>query len=169
MKTFLGLSILFYVLISVSADCGKTCASDEICITNSTNCECNSTSYTKTGDYPFPTIDCNGGNMNIFLSKCWLEINGYNTSNIRLQDPTCLATREIVNDTAQMVFHQPLINKYCDNTIELNDTHVKYGNTLYIFSKQGLITQQNIAMNVSCIFSLTLSVQMNITLRPILG
>lgn len=148
----------------------ETCAGDEYCDSSGTACQCNSTIYPYTESRPTPTVDCSGGKLNVFISKCLLERNGYTTSSISLQSPSCLADREIVNGTAQMTFHRPLMNNDCGDIVELNTTHVTYRNTLNIFAvTTPLQTREDFAVNVSCTYPLGLNVPPNTTLNPILG
>lgn len=170
MKTFLGLFIVFCVFKLVSAVCNPTCANDEICNASGNTCSCNSTAYPSSGGLPAPTINCNGGNLNIYVSKCWLEANGYNTSFITLQNTSCLATREIMNNTAQMVFHNSLANNVCNNSVTQNATYISYANKMYIYGVLYPVQiRKEIIMNVSCIFSFNTNIQLNVTLKPILG
>ncbi|XP_068125329.1 uromodulin-like [Hyperolius riggenbachi] len=169
MKIFLVLLVALCAFISDSEECGnEICASDEIC--DNSACQCNSSSYTiNPGSNPAPVLDCSGGYFDIYIAKCWLEKNGYNSSNIRLQSPTCPAAREIVNDTAQMALHRPLRNNDCNNTITINASHVTFIYKLYIFGKEIPVqTRNNIIMNVSCTYPLSMSVQLNVLL-PVLG
>ncbi|XP_044141587.1 pancreatic secretory granule membrane major glycoprotein GP2-like [Bufo gargarizans] len=156
------------IIISVDAACSDTCASDEYC--NNSNCTCNSALYNNTGSNPSPTIDCSNGEMSTYISKCWLERNGYNSTSITLDNVTCLATREIVNDTAVMSFHRPLISKDCGNNVYMNSTHVTFSNRLHIYAKtQPILSRQDVIMNFSCIFPLFINVHLNFTVKPILG
>ncbi|XP_077314440.1 uncharacterized protein LOC143934576 [Lithobates pipiens] len=173
MKTFLALIIAFGALVSVSVStsCGiDTCADDEYCNGNLTACQCNSTaSYNYIGSNLAPTITCSDGTLNIFVSKCWLEENGFNTSSVRLKSPDCLATKEITNNTAQMSFHTPLIINYCNTTAEVTGTQVTYTNALYAFSVESVYQMQRVfVMNVSCTVPLSVSAQLLITLKPAL-
>ncbi|XP_075710872.1 pancreatic secretory granule membrane major glycoprotein GP2-like [Rhinoderma darwinii] len=122
------------------------------------------------GSAPSPTVNCNSGTMSVYISKCWLEKNKYNTTNIRLQNATCLAGREIVNDTALMTVHRPLTSNDCGNNVYINSTHVTYSNKLYIYAMTSPIAFRNdVILNVSCIYALNLNVQLNFTLKPIIG
>nr|DBA16437.1 TPA: hypothetical protein GDO54_003829 [Pyxicephalus adspersus] len=154
---------------TASVSCGNDiCADDEYCDSSGTACQCNSAIYTYTGNRPSPTVHCSGGILNIFVPKCWLEKNGYNTSNIRLRSADCLATRKIVNNTAQMTFHRPLAIDDCNNIVDMNYTHIMNLNTLYIFANVFPIqTRKDFSLNVSCAYSLRMSVQLIITLKPV--
>ncbi|XP_056413419.1 pancreatic secretory granule membrane major glycoprotein GP2-like isoform X2 [Hyla sarda] len=122
------------------------------------------------GTYPSPTIDCTGGQMSAYISKCWLEINGYNTTNIRLQNSTCVATRKIVNGAAMMIVHTPLTSTYCGNSVNTNSTYITYSNRLHIFAKTWpTATKQDVTLNFSCIFPLFLTIKLNFTVSPIVG
>ncbi|XP_040278171.1 alpha-tectorin-like [Bufo bufo] len=157
------------IIISVDAACSDTCASDEYC--NNSTCTCNSTLYNNAaGSNPSPIIDCSNGEMSTYISKCWLERNGYNSTSVTLDNATCLATREIVNDTAVMSFHRPLISKDCGNNVYMNSTHVTFSNRLRIYAKtQPILSRQDVIMNFSCIFPLFINVHLNFTVKPILG
>nr|BAR42254.1 uromodulin-like protein type 2 [Rana pirica] len=174
MKTTLLLSVLCAVMaVAASASCGTaTCADDEYC-DNSTACQCNSTLYTFIrGSHPSPNLTCTGAKFNIQVSKCWLEANGYNTSNIRLNstNPKCVAGKEIVNGTSELTIHQSLIKYDCNTDAVVNSTHVTYTNQLYIFAETDPIRVTNDAvLNVSCSYPLYMNVALNVTLHPILG
>ncbi|XP_068098827.1 pancreatic secretory granule membrane major glycoprotein GP2-like [Hyperolius riggenbachi] len=175
MKSLLVLAIAFGAIMRVSpTTCGSdTCASDEECNNSGTACQCNSTVYiNKLGSLPAPTVNCDGGNMEILVSKCWLEKNAYNTSSIRLESLNCTAARKVVNGTAEMALKPPLTltADNCNTTVEINATHVTYWNSMYIFAKTIPIqTRPDVVARVSCSYPLNMSVQLNIALHPVLG
>ncbi|XP_040182643.1 uncharacterized protein LOC120915895 [Rana temporaria] len=157
---------------SVSVPCGRdSCADDEYCVYNTT-CQCDTTLYTYTGSLPSPNFTCTGVKFNIQVSKCWLEANGYNTSEIRLNstNPECFAVRQIVDGTSEMIIYRPLIYSDCNTEAMVNATHVTYTNQLYISAKTDPIqTQNDVVMNISCSLPLNINVALNVTLHPVLG
>ncbi|KAG8588736.1 hypothetical protein GDO81_006080 [Engystomops pustulosus] len=161
MRIFQILGIVLSIIISVHSAC-DVCASDEHC--EDPTCICNSTLYNNTGSSPSPTLDCTAGIMSVYISKCWLEQNGYNSTYIRLGNDTCIAAREIVNDTALMALHRPLSTNDCGNNVYINSTHVIYSNKLYIY---GIF--QNFIINISCIYPLYTRVSVNFAIRPLIG
>ncbi|XP_068098258.1 pancreatic secretory granule membrane major glycoprotein GP2-like [Hyperolius riggenbachi] len=167
MKLILVLSIALCTLISVSAVCTPDCAGDEHCDATSSTCLCNTTASSP-GVNPSPTVNCSGGVLSIYVPKCWLENNGYNSSNVHLQSSACTPAKEVVNNLAELSFHVPLTSASCNNTAYINGTHVIYSNNLYIFAKKSLIqTRQDVVANVSCAYPLTANVTLNVTLHPI--
>ncbi|KAG8588734.1 hypothetical protein GDO81_006079 [Engystomops pustulosus] len=168
MKTFLAVTVILSIILSAHAAC-EVCASDEYCDA-STNCSCNSTLYSNIGKTPEPKIDCSGGTMNVFISKCWLEKNGYNSTNITLTNNTCVAAREIVNDTALMTLHRSLAPGDCGNTLYVNSSHVIYSNHLYIHAKTSPIqTRNDVNLSISCVYPLNSTITLNVTLKPVIG
>ncbi|XP_073457493.1 uromodulin-like [Aquarana catesbeiana] len=176
MKTTLLLSVLCAVMaVAASLTCGSdSCATDEICNTTiSTACQCNTTVYPFTrGVSPPVNLTCTGAKFNIQVSKCWLEKNGYNTSDIRLNstNPECFTARQIVDGTSELTLNRSLIASDCNTAAEMNSTHVTYTNRLYIFGKTNPIRITNDAvLNISCAYPLNINVALNVTLHPILG
>ncbi|XP_077314447.1 pancreatic secretory granule membrane major glycoprotein GP2-like [Lithobates pipiens] len=175
MKTTLVLSVLCAVMaVAASQSCGSvTCATDEICNTITNTCQCNTTFYTFTpGTLPSPTLTCTGAKFNIQVSKCWLETNGYNTSEIRLNSTNseCVAANQNVNGISEMTLQRPLTTSDCNTVPVMNATHVLYTNQLYIFGKTDPIRITNdVVMNISCSYPLNMNVALNVTLRPIIG
>ncbi|XP_073457270.1 pancreatic secretory granule membrane major glycoprotein GP2-like [Aquarana catesbeiana] len=151
----------------------ETCATDEICNSAGTACQCNAAAYQFVrGASPPVNFTCTGAKFNIQVSKCWLEKNGYDTSDIRLNstNSNCSAGREIVDGISEMTLYRPLISSDCNTAAELNTTHVIYTNHLYIFGKTNPIRITNDAvMNISCAYPLNINVALNVTLHPILG
>ncbi|XP_040182885.1 uromodulin-like [Rana temporaria] len=159
------------IAVAASVYCGSiTCADDEYC-DNDAVCQCNSTLYPFIrGSLPSPNFTCTGAYFNIQVSKCWLEANGYNTSDIRLNSTEYFAVREVVSGTSEMSIYRPLIASDCNTEAVVNATHVTYSNQLYIFAKTDPITTRNdVAMNISCSYSLNMNVILNVTLHPIIG
>ncbi|XP_040182452.1 pancreatic secretory granule membrane major glycoprotein GP2-like [Rana temporaria] len=175
MKTTLLLSVLCAVMAAAaSQSCGSvTCATDEICNNSTNTCQCNSTFYTFTpGSLPSPNFNCTGAMFNIQVSKCWLEEQGYNTSDIRLNgtDPKCFAVNQNVNGISEMILQRPLVTSDCNTVPAMNATHVMYTNQLYIFGKTDPIRITNdVVMNISCSYPLNMNVALNVTLHPIIG
>ncbi|XP_018432071.1 PREDICTED: uromodulin-like [Nanorana parkeri] len=173
MKTALLLSVLCAAMaVTASLTCGNaTCGNDEACNSGATDCLCNNTYYTYSAANPSPNVTCDGGKFNILVPKCWLEKNRYDTTNIRLENTSCLALREVVNGIAQMGIHRALDTTDCGTTSESNATHVTYSNRLYIFAKMSpIITRKNVVMNISCTYPLNSNnVTFNISLNPVLG
>ncbi|XP_073459754.1 pancreatic secretory granule membrane major glycoprotein GP2-like [Aquarana catesbeiana] len=175
MKTTLLLSVLCAVMaVAASQTCGSvTCATDEICNNITNTCQCNSTFYTFTpGSLPSPNLTCTGAKFNIQVSKCWLEKNGYNTSDIRLNSTNseCVAVNQSVNGISEMILQRPLITSDCNTVPVMNATHVMYTNQLYIFGKTDPIRITNdVVMNISCSYPLNINVTLNVTLHPIIG
>ncbi|XP_018432059.1 PREDICTED: alpha-tectorin-like [Nanorana parkeri] len=173
MKTALLLSVLCAAMaVTASLTCGSVaCGNDEACNSGATDCLCNNTYYTYSAANPSPNVTCDGGKFNILVPKCWLEKNRYDTTNIRLENTSCLALREVVNGIAQMGIHRALATTDCGTTAESNATHVTYRNRLYIFAKTSpIITRKNVVMNISCTYPLTINnVALNISLNPVLG
>ncbi|XP_072282850.1 uromodulin-like [Pyxicephalus adspersus] len=173
MRITLLLSVVLCTAIAVSASitCGsETCASDELCPSGGTACKCNTAQYTNIGLTPTANVTCENGKMNILVSKCWLEKNRYNSATVRLQSTSCVAAREVVNDVAQLAFHQPLTVGDCGTTADANGTHVTYKNKLYIFGQTVPIqTRKDVVMDVSCSYPVNINVALNVTLHPIIG
>ncbi|XP_073457279.1 uromodulin-like [Aquarana catesbeiana] len=173
MKTTLLLSVLCAVMaVAASLTCGmETCATDEICNSAGTACECNTTLYSFVeGSLPSPNNTCTGGIFNIQVSKCWLEANGYNTSDIRLNSTNseCWAVRQIVDGMSEIIIYRPLITSDCNTEAVINSTHVTYTNQLYIFAQTDPIQITNdTVVNVSCSYPLNLNINRNLTLNPI--
>ncbi|XP_073457277.1 uncharacterized protein [Aquarana catesbeiana] len=173
-RTFMNAADYYYnensANVAVSVPCGSdSCANDEYC-DNNTTCQCDTTLYTNTGSLPFVNLTCTGEKFNIQVSKCWLEANGYNTSNMRLSNANseCWAVRQIVDGTSEMTLHRPLITSDCNTEAVVNSSHVTYTNQLYIFGKTDPIRTQNDAvMNISCSFPLHMNVKSNVTLHPL--
>ncbi|XP_040182638.1 uromodulin-like [Rana temporaria] len=181
MKTTLLLSVLCAVMaVAASLTCGtETCSTDEICNNSTNTCQCNSTFYTfKRGATPDVNLTCTGAKFNIQVSKCWLEAQGYNTSDIRLNSTNseCLAVREVVDGKSEITLHRPLAASDCNTEAAVsspdtvNSTHVTYTNQLHIFSKTFPIQLTNdVVQNISCAYPLNINVKLNVTLHPILG
>ncbi|XP_040182459.1 uromodulin-like [Rana temporaria] len=176
MKTTLLLSVLCAVMAAAASQpcTNEPCATDEFCnSTTSTACQCNKTLYSFTrGKSPSPILNCTGAKFNIQVSKCWLEANGYNTSDIRLNGTNsgCFAAREIVNGESEMTIHFPVTSPLCNTVPVPNTTHVTYSNQLYIFAKTDPIQTTNDAvMNFSCSYPLNINVTLNVTLHPVIG
>ncbi|XP_077314451.1 uromodulin-like isoform X2 [Lithobates pipiens] len=175
MKTTLLLSVLCAVMaVAASQSCGsEICATDEICNNITNTCQCNTTFYTFTpGSLPSPNLTCTGAKFNIQVSKCWLEKQGYKTSDIRLNgtDSECLAVRELVDGKSEMTLHHPVTSSACNTVHVINSSHVTYTNLLSFFGKTDPIRITNDAvMNISCSYPLNISVTLNVTLRPIMG
>ncbi|XP_073457494.1 pancreatic secretory granule membrane major glycoprotein GP2-like [Aquarana catesbeiana] len=175
MKTTLLLSVLCAVMaVAASLTCGSdSCATDEICDSAGTACQCNAAVYQfKRGATPSVNFTCTGAKFNIQVSKCWLEKNGYNTSDIRLNstNSTCSTVREVVDGISEMTINRPLITSDCNTAAELNATHVIYTNQLYIFGKTNPIRiTKDAVLNISCAYPLNINVKLNVTLHPILG
>ncbi|XP_040182455.1 uromodulin-like [Rana temporaria] len=175
MKTTLLLSVLCAVMaVAASQACGnETCATDEICNNITNTCQCNTTFYTFTpGSRPSPNFTCTGVKFNIQVSKCWLEKQGYNTSEIRLNstDSECFAVRELVDGKSEMTIHRPMTSSACNTESVINSSHVTYSNLLSFFAKTNPISITNdIAMNISCSYPLNINVILNVTLKPVIG
>ncbi|XP_077312070.1 uncharacterized protein LOC143933026 [Lithobates pipiens] len=158
--------------MAAPVSCGSdSCADDEHCNNVINTCQCNTTFYTFTpGATPFVNFTCTGAKFNIQVSKCWLEVNSYNTSDIRLNSTNseCWAVREVVDGTSEMTLHRPLTSSDCNTVPVMNETHVTYTNQLYIFAKTDPLQITNdVVMNVSCSFPLHTSVTLHPTLGPI--
>ncbi|XP_040182644.1 pancreatic secretory granule membrane major glycoprotein GP2-like [Rana temporaria] len=174
--TFLNAAVYNYVgssaRVAASASCeSNSCADDEYCDNSTTTCQCNTTLYTYTGSLPPVDVTCTGANFNLKVSKCWLEANGYNTSDIRLNSTAdnCWALREVVGGTSEMTIYRPLITSDCNTEAVVNATHVTYTNQLYIFAKTDPIQITNdVIMDISCSLPLTMNVALNVALNPIL-
>ncbi|XP_077314454.1 pancreatic secretory granule membrane major glycoprotein GP2-like [Lithobates pipiens] len=175
MKTTLLLSVLCAVMaVAASEVCtSDPCATDEICDTTTTACQCNTALYKlQRGVTPTINFTCTGAKFNIQVSKCWLEKNGYDTSDVRLNSNniTCLAGREVVDGISQMTLHRPLIFSDCNTEALLNETHVIYTNQLLIFGKTDPIRITNDAvLDISCAYPLNVNAKLNVTLRPVIG
>ncbi|XP_040182457.1 uromodulin-like [Rana temporaria] len=173
MKTTLLLSVLCAVMAAAASQSCGTCATDEFCNNSTNTCQCNSTFYTFTpGSPPSPNFNCTGAMFNIQVSKCWLEEQGYNTSDIRLNgtDPKCFAVNQNVNGISEMTLQRPLVTSDCNTVPAMNATHVMYTNQLYIFGKTDPIRITNdVVMNISCSYPLNMNVALNVTLHPIIG
>ncbi|XP_077314445.1 uromodulin-like [Lithobates pipiens] len=168
MKTTLVLSVLCAVMaVAASISCG-TCADDELCASDTT-CQCNNSLYSNTGSLPSPTYTCTGAKFNIQVSKCWLETNGYNTFDIRLNSSNseCRAGREVVDGTSEMTLHRPLITSDCNTEAVVNSSHATYTNHLYIFAiKFSDSIRDDFVMDISCSEPLNLNASPNVTLGP---
>ncbi|XP_073459750.1 uromodulin-like [Aquarana catesbeiana] len=175
MKTTLLLSVLCAVMAVVaSLTCGmETCATDEICNSAGTACQCNAAVYQLVrGASPPVNFTCTGAKFNIQVSKCWLEKNGYNTSDVRLNSTNseCVAVRQIVDGISEMTIQRPLITSDCNTEAVVNTTHVTYTNQLYIFAKTNPIRITNDAvLNISCAYPLNINVILNVTLHSVTG
>ncbi|XP_077314455.1 uromodulin-like [Lithobates pipiens] len=175
MKTTLLLSVLCAVMaVAASEVCGsEICATDESCNNITNTCKCNSTLYPFVrGSLPSPNLTCTGAKFNIQVSKCWLEVHGYNISDIRLNgtDSGCFAVREVVDGISEMTIHNPVVNSPCNTVPTVNETHVTYSNQLRIFGKTYPIrTTNDVAVNISCSYPLLINVTLNVTLHPVIG
>ncbi|XP_073457276.1 uncharacterized protein [Aquarana catesbeiana] len=163
----------FLNAVAAPASCeSDPCADDEYCDNSTTTCKCNTTLYTNTGASPPVNLTCTGAKFNIQVSKCWLEAQGYNTSDIRLNSTNseCWAVRQVVDGMSEIIIYRPLITSDCNTEAVMNATHVIYTNQLYIFAKTDPIQTQNDAfMNISCAYPLNINVALNVTLHTILG
>ncbi|XP_077314456.1 pancreatic secretory granule membrane major glycoprotein GP2-like [Lithobates pipiens] len=175
MKTTLLLSVLCAVMaVAASVSCeGEICADDESCDSAGTACQCSSTTYKfERGVTPNVNLTCTGAKFNIQVSKCWLEKNGYDTSDVRLNstDSTCLAGRKVVDGISELTLQRPLIASDCNTKAVLNATHVIYTNQLYIFGKTDPIRITNDAvLDISCAYPLNVNAKLNVTLHPVIG
>ncbi|KAM8977292.1 uncharacterized protein RCH25_042705 [Pelodytes ibericus] len=157
------------VSVLVTANVSATCADDEYASTNGA-CVCNSTLYTTAVSPPAPLVNCSGGTMKVYLSKCQLEKNKYNSSNVHLNDPNCTASNDIIDGKSQLTFTQQLKMGYCNNTVIANNSYVSYTNTLHISPSIGTIIARNsVNVTFTCTFPLNFSVALNTTLKPIIG
>ncbi|XP_077312069.1 uromodulin-like [Lithobates pipiens] len=158
--------------VAAPVSCGSdSCADDEYCDNSTNTCQCDPTLYTDTGSPPPINLTCTGAYLNIQVSKCWLEANGYNTSDIRLNSANseCWAGREVVGGTSEMILHRPSIASDCNTVAMLNATHVIYRNQLYIFAKtEPIQTQNDVIMNISCSYPLNMEVGLDVTLHPVI-
>ncbi|KAM4701962.1 uncharacterized protein O3C94_002875 [Discoglossus pictus] len=156
-------------LTSVFAVC-PTCAGDEICNNTTDTCDCNKTMYTVGVNPPSPIIECVGGNLNLYILKCQLERNRYNSFDVHLNDPTCLGKYETVNNTAQVAFHEQLKTGSCGFSVNETDSLIIYSNTLHISAKvSNILSRNNVSMNFSCVFPRNITTNLNVTLKPKVG
>ncbi|XP_073459751.1 uromodulin-like [Aquarana catesbeiana] len=178
MKTTLLLSVLCAVMaVAASLTCtSDSCVTDEICNTTISNaCQCNKTLYPFVrGSLPSPNFTCTGAKFNIQMSKCWLEVQGYNTSNIRLNgtNSECFAIKEIVDGKYEMTINHSVASSLCNTVPVVNsgNSEVTYSNQLLIFGKTDPIrTTNDVAMKISCSYPLFINVTLNVTLHPVLG
>ncbi|XP_073457271.1 uromodulin-like [Aquarana catesbeiana] len=174
-KTTLLLSVLCAVMtVAASLTCGtETCADDEFCNTATTACQCNTTLYKYTqGATPSVNLTCTGAKFNIQVSKCWLEKNGYDTSNVRLNSTNseCFSAREVVDGTSEMTIHRSSIKYDCNTDSVVSSLDKINLNQLYILGKTNPIRLTNDAVvNVSCSFPLYMNISLNVTLHPVTG
>ncbi|XP_053562944.1 uromodulin-like [Bombina bombina] len=170
MKLYLFLLLTFCCLISVFAEC-PTCADDQTCNNSTEKCDCIKSLYNVTANPPTPIIECTSGKLNLYVSKCQLEVNHYMSSNVHLNNMSCVGMDDIKNTTAQVAFHLELKNGECGTNVEVKNDLIIYSNTLYISAKQSglIVSRNNVTINFSCVFPQNSTVSSNVTLKPKLG
>ncbi|XP_040278169.1 alpha-tectorin-like [Bufo bufo] len=164
MKILLSLLLALCTVLSVHA------VDEQLC-EGSGNCTCDLTKYNETVKPPCLTVQCTNGEMVIYIPKCQLEKNRFNTTSLSLSNytgPECGSRNYLVNKEFQVGFHNPLNMAKCGNNVTVNSTHVVYTNVLHIYGNQSpkLITKNNASVSLSCIFPLKYNVQLNIPLKP---
>ncbi|XP_053310490.1 uromodulin-like [Spea bombifrons] len=169
MKVFLAVLFASLGLTLASAACPE-CASDETCNSSTEKCDCILATYNETDLPPFPSVNCNNGTMNIYISKCQLEKSKYNSSNLHLNDTACVGTGEIQNGLSQIAFHQTLKTGECKNKVIMNDTHVTFYNTLYISPQiSNVVARKYVNMSFSCSFPVKFNIALGPVLKPVIG
>ncbi|MEE6484806.1 hypothetical protein FKM82_014050 [Ascaphus truei] len=160
----------------MSAACPTCAPTDQTCNATTNICDCNLALYTKSAAPPTPTVDCTGGSMNLYISKCQLEKSQYNSGTLHLAGTEAGCTGGEKNvDNAQVTFSAPLRTGACGNTVVVNGSHVVYSNKLYIDSQVlqyptfSIILKNDVSMSVSCAFPLNMKVALNVSLNPVIS
>ncbi|XP_075460075.1 uromodulin-like isoform X3 [Ascaphus truei] len=177
MKGFLSLLLLALCsFTAVSAACPTCAPTDQTCNATTNICDCNLALYTKSAAPPTPTVDCTGGSMNLYISKCQLEKSQYNSGTLHLAGTEAGCTGGEKNvDNAQVTFSAPLRTGACGNTVVVNGSHVVYSNKLNVesqvlqYSSFSIIPKNDVSMSVSCAFPLNMSVALNVSLNPLIS
>ncbi|KAM5180701.1 uromodulin-like [Mantella aurantiaca] len=162
MKCLLVLFLALCTLLSVQ------CAEEVACVSNS--CDCDLSKYIESVNPPNATVECHNGQMNLYISKCQLQKNRYNSSNLALSNNTgteCNSFEVSVLNEPQVAFHNPLAFGKCGNNITFTTTHVTFSNVLNIYAvSSNIVGRNNVSMFVSCTFPLNYTVMLNSTLKP---
>ncbi|XP_056413430.1 pancreatic secretory granule membrane major glycoprotein GP2-like isoform X2 [Hyla sarda] len=165
MKSFLALLVALSTVLSVYA-------SEQLC-EGSVDCNCDLSKYNSSVIPPNPTVNCSNGEMTIYISKCQLQKNLFNTSNLALNNLTgseCASRDYLVDGEVQVGFHNPMNTAKCGNTLLVNATHIIYSNILHIYAEQRtIVSRNNATVNLSCAYPLSFPVSLNVTLKPITG
>ncbi|KAG8588740.1 hypothetical protein GDO81_006081 [Engystomops pustulosus] len=164
MKVLLALLLALCSVLTVHAVTEQLCDA-------SVNCTCDPTKYNTSVVPPNVTVSCPNGVMVIYISKCQLEKNLFNSTNLSLSNFTgyeCASREYIVDGEIEVGFHNPLNSAKCGNNVTVNSTHVIYSNILYIYAAQrDIISRNNYTQELSCVYPLIYPVKLNVTLTPI--
>ncbi|XP_029427722.1 uromodulin-like isoform X1 [Rhinatrema bivittatum] len=163
--------LLLHLLQTVSAGC-PPCASDEVCNNVTSSCDCNLTLYTAPELPPTPIIQCLSGKISLSVSRCQLEKSGYNSTGLHLLEPSCTGAREIINNQAEIVLTANATTGACGNLVMLNNSHEIISNVLSIPAGvlwNGIIVNNNVNLNFSCVYPLSMQLTLNTAIRPVLS
>ncbi|XP_069080127.1 pancreatic secretory granule membrane major glycoprotein GP2-like isoform X2 [Pleurodeles waltl] len=156
MKTWMG--FLFALSFLQTGYCQCTgCASDEICNTDTSTCDCDLNLYTRSV-LPTPSLECSSGNISLTISRCQLERNHYDSSGLHLRDRMCGGARNIINTTAKVIVSSEVRASSCGNQVMVNGSHMIFSNVLTIPGRVrvgGIITRNNVTFSFSCAYHIT--------------
>uniref|UniRef100_A0A8C5Q3N6 ZP domain-containing protein n=1 Tax=Leptobrachium leishanense TaxID=445787 RepID=A0A8C5Q3N6_9ANUR len=100
----------------------------------------------------------------VFLSnlfKCLLDRSGYDTSTIHLRDYSCMANIEREDISYIKNYNVAL------SSLQVNESHITYMNTLYIKPKgDGIIQRGEVKVGFSCSYPLNMAVSLWIAVNP---
>ncbi|XP_031752745.1 uromodulin-like [Xenopus tropicalis] len=167
MKFCLEFLVILCSLTTVVTSC-PTCVSDEICNSITNNCDCNPSTYSETVQIPPPELTCNN-NMVLRIPRCQMERNGYDSSSLHLNTPSCRLSSYYANVSyLGILWH--IATGECGNTKVENSTHITYYNNLYISPKTSpFITKNNVTFTFSCSIPLNSGTGLNFPVKAITG
>ncbi|XP_069478942.1 uromodulin-like [Ambystoma mexicanum] len=163
-KAWLGLLVTLGCFDKGSSQC-PTCASDEICNTATSTCDCDLLLYTRSGQPPTPVLECSTVNMSLTLSKCQLEKDHYNPNGLHLRDTSCTGAGDQLGNstTATVVVSVEAREDACGNQMTMNGSHVIISNALTIPAQvlsSGIIMKNNASISFSCAYPLAMQAAM---------
>ncbi|XP_069080121.1 uromodulin-like [Pleurodeles waltl] len=174
MKAWLGLALVLCVSYTASGQ-APPCGVDELLNVTSNTCYCDFTKYPNLVIRPEqPSLQCLSGEMKLSMGKCQLERSKFDTANIHLLNPSCVAAR-VVNGTAQMVVSTSTSSQVCGNILSLSadSSSVIYSNNLTIpgkVSPAGIVSRQSYVYNFSCSYPLkNIPVYLATAIKPVVG
>ncbi|KAJ1176254.1 hypothetical protein NDU88_001536 [Pleurodeles waltl] len=173
MKAWLGLALVLCVSYTASGQ-APPCAADEGFNATSNTCYCDMTLYPTAVKPQEPSLQCLSGEMKLSMGKCQLESSKFDTANIHLLNPSCVAVR-MVGDTAQMVVSSNTSSQVCGNILSFSadSSSVIYSNNLTIpgkVSPAGILSRQSYVYNFSCSYPLkNIPVSLAAAIKPVVG
>ncbi|XP_053550225.1 uncharacterized protein LOC128641725 [Bombina bombina] len=160
-------------------DCSSaSCSPDEECgnINGVTGCHCKLDPQAIYGlesniDKELNNLElvCDSNLIKISYSRCLLERMGYDTSTIHLNDYSCMSVIErgyMSKVKIEMIPRQGS----CGAQLHVNDTHITYGNTVYLSPKSnGLIKRHEALINFYCSYPKNMDVSLWVAVNPIIS